>query len=229
MGWLDLILGLVELVLVPATLLGLAMAIFKRRPRLLRRVSVLSVVVGLTVAQPFGVIASKQHGLPRTSTVRVKPTAVHVIAVGGLPLAPFRLYPGGTLSGILKENAPTSTLRARSWLWLPVLTNATTITGMCGTDDTRPCWDPDDPAHRNTLILMRAGHTYWVTIARSLGESGRIVVDPRADTWKLGFGVASPIGLAYWIAVLALFLLARWRGATAPGVPPSTPMTTTTK
>ena len=102
------------------------------------------------------------------------------------------------------ENVPTEELKARSWFWLPMLSNGTKIADICG-NAFEPCWRPEwkdsrsailrnRPATRN-LTVMRDGNRYWVVI-ENLSVSGR-QFRPRFS-WELRPGIASPAGLVYW-------------------------------
>ena len=167
----------------PASLLWLVAAWERPTARGLRRApTVLAVIVGLTVAQPFGVVASKEErASPPPPTDAPQPGApslpepersngedVHVARLFGLvPVLPFRFYQREIFLSGLGENAPNETLRIRSWFWLPVLTNATEVAEACSGDVFTPCWRPG----QQTLTVFREGGTQWATIDNPPGET----------------------------------------------------------
>ncbi len=204
--------------------------------------TVLALVVGLTVAQPFGVIASKKDAAPRPPVYAGNGHSVHVARVFGIPLLRFRLYsrevfwPG--------ENTTTATLRARSWFWLPALTNATQIAETCSNDVLDPCWDPEPGSGTSgsDLTVFRDGGKQWVTIdnpdgrqqekergpcpPETCGAGYRPTPIPDSFNWELRAGIASPAGLVYWALAILLVISARLRrtGPTAShsaGAPPT--------
>lgn len=189
--------------------------------------TLLALVVALTVAQPFGVIASKEDSAPQPPVYAGNGHSVHVARVFGIPLLPFRLYSRGVFwSG---ENAPTATLRARSWFWLPVLTHASEIAETCSSDVLTPCWDPEPGlGHpRADLTVFRDGDKQWVTIdnpggrqeveergpcpAATCGPDYRPTPVPDSFSWELRTAIASPAGLVYWALATLLVITARRR------------------
>jgi hypothetical protein len=113
-------------------------------------------------------------------------------------VVPFELY---SLPDVWYIDTQGVALKARTWMWLPLLTNSSTITRMClGGFDEPPCWDDASGDH---LALWRKGSHYWVGFSPS---------DPGEETgvWSLGFGLASWAGLAYWALAWTLSLLG-WR------------------
>ena len=162
---LDRILGIIEVIAVPVSLWWLVRARLAPTAKRTRRAVVLALVVGLTVAQPFGTVAVPQDRLPPTGARPLQPRSVHVARLFGvLPVLPFSLYPRKDLySG---ENAPSATLRARSWFWLPVLTNSTNIKDMCSPSVDIPCWEPNDvKAYGNPRVLkVYESDGVWVVL-----------------------------------------------------------------
>jgi hypothetical protein len=203
---LDRVLGFAEFFLVGLGLIWLCIAAGRARRRSLLRATVPAALLAVTVAQPFGVVARKTS--PPTAAPAVDhPTHVHIVHAAGIPIAPFRLYPREDLLAGWAENTTSSTLRARSWLWLPVLTNSTRVAGMCDNSTLRPCWGG---TYDDRLVMLRKGRSYWVMFATRNGETGPYHLNEELGVWKLSFGVASPAGLAYWAVAGALSLLG-WR------------------
>lgn len=171
---------------------------------------VLALAVALTVAQPFGVVASKEKAAPRPPPNAANGHSIHVARVFGIPVLPFRLYsrsvfwPG--------ENTPTANLRARSWFWLPALTNATQIAETCS-DSLTPCWNPEPGSGhpQNDLTVFRNGGKQWVTIDNPAGKNSGPARIPDSFSWELRAGIASPAGLAYWAVAGILVITARRR------------------
>lgn len=203
------ILGFAEFLLVPFSLLWLLVALRWRSRRRSRRAVALALILALTVAQPFGVVATDRAAPPRDAH-RVSSTSVHVARLFGvLPVLPFALYHQDNLySG---ENEPTAKLKARSWFWLPILTNATTVTAICGSDS--PCW-PIGRDSRALQLSQRGGNYYATLLDRGTGQlpplAGRM-------TWDLSAGIVSLSGLVYWILLALLLPRVRRAGRKATG------------
>jgi hypothetical protein len=215
---IDTVLGWAEVILVPFSLVWLFVA--WRQPRQnLRAAGILALVLALTIAQPFGIVA-EQSGPPPATAEQRDPTAIHTADVFGIPLMPFALYSRDNLINLF-DGHPTQTLRARSWLWGPLLTNSTKIAAICnesgGPDP--PCWNPGR-RYGNDLTLSQDGDTYWATLDNS-PEPGipPPIFSQTEYTWKLSFGLASPAGLIYWVLAASLFVLAWRRQAQLPAQP----------
>ena len=158
---------------------------------------------------------------PPEEARRTNTDGLHVARLFGVvPVAPFVLYYRDDLLAGLAENTPTATTRARSWFWLPVLTNGTNIADICSNDVFTPCWQPN-PAegappgfpnpYADSLQLARSGGDYWVTITNP-GSAGHPPGQvPDAFTWRLTAGLASPAGLRFWMLAGGLVLAARRR------------------
>jgi hypothetical protein len=203
---LDRVLGFAEFFLVGVSLIWLCIAAGRARRRGLLGATVLAAVLAVTVAQPFGVVA-RRASPPTGATTVDHPTHVHIVHAAGIPIAPFRLYARGDLLAGWAENSPTATVRARSWLWLPVLTNSAQVASMCDNSDLTPCWDDE---FGDRLVALRKGGSYWVTFASRDTETSPFHLNEELGVWKLGFGLASWAGLAYWALAWALSLLG-WR------------------
>ncbi len=173
----------------------------------------LALILALTVAQPFGVIASREKAAPRPPPDAENGDSVHFARVFGIPALPFRLYSRPNL--LQAENAPWATLRARSWLWLPALTNASRIAETCSSDVLTPCWKPERGWGRGQtdLTVFQDGGKQWATIDNPLGRGSGPAPIPDSFTWKLRAGIASPAGLVYWILAAILVITARRRRA----------------
>ena len=202
MGTLALFLGACEFILVPVSVVWLLWAtIIPTRARV-RRALRFAVVIAATVAQPFGIVAAQEPGPPRDAHP-VSPTGIHIDRIAGiLPILPFSLYRENTIIHNDTGSA-RATLKARSWFWLPVLTNGTAIKSICS-DLTQPCWDPSTP-DRSSLQLSEAHGRYYVTLLDPLGPRFGA---PGSYTWELVPGIASIPGLIYWLLLgLAIPLL----------------------
>jgi hypothetical protein len=210
---IDTALAWVEVLLVPFSIGWLLLAWWRPKPGRLRAAAVLALILAVTVAQPFGVVA-EPSGPPPASAEQRDPTTIHTAyLLGVIPIMPFALYSRDDLTKNLFENNPTATLRARSWLWGPLLTNSSKIADICNQSSVfdPPCWQPDRPqsGYRNTLTVSQDGGSYWAT----LHNRGAAVPAPAEFTWKLGWGLASPAGLVYWLLAGGLIVLARRRRA----------------
>ncbi len=217
-------LGAVEYVLVPVSLLGLVWAML-RRSRRARRWSVpLALGLAVTVAQPFGIVANRVAGPPPGAKF-VGSTDVHVARIGGVvPILPFVLYREDIL-GPVGDQSPTARLKARSWLWLPILTNATRIHDICASDVTVPCWSA--ATSRTSIFgtgvsLEEKAGRFYVTLYAPLGPRFRA---PARYTWELAPGIASIAGLIYWalVAVLVPFALVAGRRTEKGALPLTDP------
>ncbi len=204
------VLGFAEFLLVPVSLVWLLVALRWPSRQRSRRATTLALVLAITVAQPFGVVATDRAPPPRDAH-RVSPTSVHVARLFGvLPVLPFVLYHQDNLySG---ENVATAKLKARSWFWLPILTNATTVTGICGGSDS-PCWPIGRDSH--ALQLSQSGDNYYA----SLVDPAHAKEPPfsTSDTWDLSAGIVSLSGLVYWILLALLIPRVRRAGRNATG------------
>jgi hypothetical protein len=162
---LDRILGLLEVVLVPASPLWLCLDGARRR-------SVLTVgVVALTVAQPFGIVATSQSGPPPAGPRKLDPSGVHIARLDGVPVMPFVIYRRQDLLAGFGDSGATATLRARSWFWLPILTNSTNISDLAA------------PWVGEVFGLVEKGDDLWLTLTNpSFGYSQ--FSGPHLLVWK---------------------------------------------
>ena len=111
----------------------------------------------------------------------------------------------------LGENSPQDKLKVRSWAWGPLLTNATTLTDECDGTIEIPCWNANT-AYGEPTELTLADHDGWYLTARASPQGSSSGTPPQpfsAETWKLSIGIASPLGLIYWIIVAWAFLTLR--------------------
>lgn len=203
----DLMLGVFEIVAVPVTLVRLLLACTAHplsRTRL-RRAAIAALVVGMTVAQPFGAVAtaSTSDEFVAGTTTCVSTTGWHVLAAGPIPV-PFHLYVRHHFGDVEDAGDASSWIRVRTWLG--PLTNASDVLGT-----------EDDAGRAVQLCRARSGG-YVVQD----GFSGATAEEARQNlrggryvAARLGFGVASSAGLVYWIAVGALFTVSAIR-AIAP-------------
>ena len=215
MSALDVILGLAEVVFLPLSLVWLARACIRPTSRRVRHATLAALLLAVTIAQPFGMVAHEKAAPALTVPPGSGAETVHLGRVLSVPLLPFRLYAKPRLLAL--ENMPTEELKARSWFWLPILSNGTKIADICG-NAFEPCWRPEwkdsrsailrnRPATRN-LTVMRDGSRYWVVI-ENVSVSGR-QFRPRFS-WELRPGITSPAGLVYWGLAGALIASARRR------------------
>ncbi len=202
------VLGLLEFFLVPASIAWLCAAPFSRSRRSARWSIGLAILLALTVAQPFGIVATPQAA-PPAGAHQVDATSVHVVRAGGsLPVMPFVLYREDYVwSG---ENAPTAMLKARSWFWLPILTNATTVDRICADDVLQPCFGNahEEYAAESNLRLAQSGGTYYATLLNP--GASRAPNVPTSYTWKLAPGIASSSGVVYWLLIAVLIPIVVW-------------------
>jgi hypothetical protein len=213
------VLGWVEAILVPVSLIWLIVCWHSPRRRA-RYAVVLALVLGLTLAQPFGLVVSDEGGrAPPRDARSADPAGVHGARLFGvIPVMSFTVYRDENLCFPSCENIATASLEARSWAWLPPLTNSTTITDLCVGGGGPPCWDPDarTRGRRSSLGLAGADGTWWATVRDDAPSSTGV-----AGTWELRPGIASWAGVAYWIvagALIVALLQARRRSPPAdPG------------
>jgi hypothetical protein len=202
------VLGIAEVLLVPVSILWLLLASVRpSRARAWRSIG-LAAGVALTVAQPFGVVAGERSA-PPAGARPVNPTSIHVARLAGfLPTLPFTLYHEDYI--VSGENGPTAALKARSWFWLPVLTNATTIKDICSNNVvSTPCWGSDGRAYdypTNLRLSEKAGR-YYVTLLNPAARNYS-PYDRTSYTWELAPGLASPAGLIYWVVLAVLIPVA---------------------
>lgn len=193
------VLGWVEAIVAPVSVLWLIGCLALQWQA--RWAVALAVALAITLAQPFGIVVIETDRRPPVDTKGADPTAVHVARVLDVPVLPFVLYRDDNFV-IEGDTAASTSLHARSWLWLPLLTNSTEVTPMCfGSGDGAPCWEPDDPTTGKLRLAEKDGN-WWVSIRNPPYE---------AYTWKLTAGLASVAGLIYWIVTGLLLVSLRYR------------------
>lgn len=226
---IDQVLGVVELVLVPFSVVWLAAAVVQRGRRATGPL-VLAAVLALTIAQPFGLkaVPLSSSGLVSGGVVREDAAAVHSVKLLGVPVFGFKPYtrdlwnPNGGDGG-----EPPTALKVRTWVWPGILWSSTKVEELCG-NKVQPCWDPDDdPAGtRSRLQLLRSGDGDWrYLILRADGRRPEPVAagEPldrfNGGRYELRPGIVSTAGLAYWglVAMLATALLLRRRQSLSAG------------
>jgi hypothetical protein len=156
----------------------------------------LGLVVALTVAQPFGVVAQAESAAPSPpAQARVAPTAAQESLAGPLR---FRLVRSPTVYGGGGDSSdPPEDLRVESSVAGWFVRNRAYVTGLCGV-----VFNPCPRSHRD-IWIGRQDHS-WVLWIKGDPHSPRY---PAAFQWRLKFGVASLSGLAYWLLYFALALL----------------------
>lgn len=207
MSALDGFLAVAEIVLVALSLYALVAVCVAPSRAWVRRATIAAAITALTVAQPFGVVATRERGVPPPRAARSSPGGVHTLrAFGFLPI-PYVLYSRDRLWR--SDTSPRSDARARSWLWAPVLTNASDIAGTCASVFV-PCWASNGYGSKSLQIAQDGGET-WAVFRNP--ESNRFAPGqvPSAFTYKLSFGLASPAGLVYWVVAFSLVVVARIR------------------
>jgi hypothetical protein len=204
-AFLDLVLGLAEVVLVPLTLLWLVAEAIALRPLRLRKAAVLTAVTAATVAQPFGVRAVAAPPAPRSAAAG-DVEAVHVARVAGLPLFGFRLYSRNIIYPA--ENVAPASLKARSWLWPGLLLSGARIRDVCG-DIRDPCWDTSGERRGSVapsaVRLRRADGSWLLHLRPARGETDPLRRSFGQPTdYRLSVGVTSWVGVVYWYAAGSL-------------------------
>lgn len=208
MSALDRVLAVAEIVLVALSLYALVAACIARSRRWARRATIAAVVTAITVAQPFGVVATREHGAVPPAATRSSPEGVHTLRAFGFLPVPYVLY---SRDRVWKsDTGPHSDARARSWLWAPVLTNASAVAGTCASDAFVPCWGKSGYGSKSLQIADDGGET-WAVFSNPDSRFHPAGQVPSAFTFKLGFGLASPAGLVYWAVALGLVVVARLR------------------
>lgn len=239
MKTLDFALGAAEGILVTVSVVLLLVSVFAPTPRRFRRALWLSLLTAVTVAQPFGVVASGQSQLPPADAKPLSTQGIHVAWLFGVvPVLPFALY---DREDPIEYEHKELTLRARSWFWLPVLTNSTDIQHICNDENVHvPCWESSPNPHTfynaNTLSVVTKDGQIWATLFHAhyeLRGPAPTYTPPRPPTytplatWKLEPGIASRAGVVYWAWVVLLLPLTRLRlkrRVNRQGCPPMTPI-----
>lgn len=174
----------------------------------------LAAVTALTVAQPFGMRVTEVGRTPSSPAVKPPtaeerrragdPAATHRIELAGVRAFDFVLHRRDIFSPLagLGECCPAKqSLRARSWLRPGLLTHGSDVARMCGATSDTPCWSgrrrPPDPA----LQLWQRSGDWYVSLAVRSEEPGPPLV------WRLGMGVVSTPGLAFWLVASGLVAL----------------------
>jgi hypothetical protein len=228
--WLDVLLGVAELLLVPASVVYLAMAVFRPSRRRAMAALALAGVLALTLAQPFGVksepITPEEFAAGNPQPAEAE--AVHSVRVLGVPVFGFRPYRGLTVEPyqpILRRGQTGIWLKIRSWVWPGLLTNGSKVAFVCE-DSVAPCWTPEgeaEPTGRPSKLDLVQADGEWRYHVRS--PSGGLPQLPD-KTGSFGFyrlspGIVSWIGLLYWIALPAfagaVILSLRRRSSAEPG------------
>jgi hypothetical protein len=174
----------------------------------------LALVVGLTVAQPFGVQAVPVNGVPHGAR-RVDQRTEHSIDVVGVPLFRFEFYARRLFYlDDPPHGGPPYALRIRSWAWPAELTNATTVTepntgyGVgCLSPEDRAFGDPRPlpgyPCQEGGLELWRAADGDWFVRALVRNTRTRPATPKVVQTWRLETGIVSLFGTIYWLVAAA--------------------------
>ncbi len=169
----------------PLALAYLAVAAIRGGRGRTLRAGVLALLVGLTVAQPFGVKAKRidPDGGGRAEAV----DAWHRLGAWR-----FQAYRRPIVG--LNENGPSHWLKVRSSLLVPgLLTNGAKVARLCGQDG-EPCWTGSGEL---ALSQDAGGWRYDVLAGRQAGAR------PVA-AYRLGTGVVSRAGVAFWVLAVAL-------------------------
>lgn len=209
-------LGAFEVVAVPVTLVWLLLAATDpTRRRRLRPPVAAALVVGCTVAQPFGAVATPitSDRFVADASSCVSATGWHRLSVGAIPVA-FHLYIRHHFGDVEDAGDASSWVRVRTWLG--PLTNGTDALGT------------EDDAGR-TLQLCRTRSGGYLVQDQFYGHTEAELENsnPLADHYvaaRLSFGVASAAGLTYWIAagvLLATCGMRTWGPALRRGRAPS--------
>jgi hypothetical protein len=220
-GTLDYILGVVGFLGAFFSVLWLVILWLGHDRDKLRAVLVFSLVLAVTITQPFGLVAHRHAALPANAR-RVGTTSVHVASVLGIPAIPFAVYSRNDLDE--GDQQATASARVRSWFWLPLLTNGTFVTDMCSSTVGTPCWDPTYPPEANNLQLFDADGRYYVRLFKPASVLGPNPAPAGYLVWQLSPGIASVVGLIFWECLAVLIPGAVWsyrdrRPRTRPGIP----------
>lgn len=173
----------------PAALAYLAVAALRGGRARTARAAVLAVVVGLTVAQPFGVRATRidPGGGGRSEAV----DAWH--RIGTFRFQAYRraiVYLNG------ESGDPTDWLKVRSSLLVPgLLTNGAKLDRLCGTSG-RPCWTGS-----GELQLRKDGDGWRYEVLDGRRPGAKPVA-----AYRLSTGIVSPAGLGFWVLAVALLM-----------------------
>jgi hypothetical protein len=200
----DRTLGVIEFAAVLVTLAVSVRALRRPSRRRALTATLLAAVCGMTVAQPFGITTDELDAPADDLPIIAEhtdgpPTGVHTMWVAGVLPVPVVLYQRGDVLAGLSENTPTKSLRARSWLWPGVLTNASEVAATCSNDIFTPC-----PGGAVVTRLHRDGHHLVVTITNPYAEGHDPDTVPDVFRYRLGFGITSITGVVYWLLAAAV-------------------------
>jgi hypothetical protein len=195
----DDVLGGIEVLLVALSVWWLAEAAAKRDRRRGKRAAVVGALVGLTLAQPFGVratsvrVAAVEPGMEQRA-----PDQVHSMDVLGIPLVAFRPTTGKVYRVAGEIGDPDTWVKVRSWIWPALLTNATKVTERHGRGD------------RESVQLWQTKSGWRLQVS-----------DPQAasptKSYRLSFGVVSETGAVYWFVWPLLAVVVAIRSPTETG------------
>lgn len=194
MDHVDRLLGLLEYVLVAASVgLMVCALVWPSRQRLALLSTGLVAMLAVTVAQPFGLTVHRSGPAP-TNARAVATDKTHVYRDGPVGF-PYRIYVRDEPD--LAENRPRSTLRVRTWAWLPLLTNSTKISSLCG-GEAPLCYYPGGAYTGSRLSVATRPGSVWVSLRQQSSPNAPCRPRCRVLTWKLSVGIASYPGLAFW-------------------------------
>jgi hypothetical protein len=194
------------------------LALAVRRPTRTAALGALGVclAVGLTVAQPFGMTSERlsKARFYEPGMTRVDATAEHSSSLAGVLPLHFRLEREGIASVNGEGGDPTHQLVARSHLLPGVLVHSTEVTELCGPLGS-PCWDPRGRLPTPDVLQMwRTPDGDWrLRVLADVDQPGAPPPFPihRFYGWQIEPGIASPLGLIYWLVAIpaAIFLALR--------------------
>jgi hypothetical protein len=203
----DVVLALVEFVLVITAVLSLLAYARGSAPW---PALAFAILVGITVAPPFGLRATPTSVTSPSQRGVVDPAQTHRLDVAGLSVVEFKLYSREIWRLAGEGGYPTHSLRVRSWIEPLLAINGTTITEMCGVV-TNPCGESGDdkPASNPNGIDLFQTDGRWHVRTSSAGNDS-MTGRKNVDEWELSFGVVSVVGAAFWILVALSTAVAVW-------------------
>jgi hypothetical protein len=196
-GGTDLVLAGLETVGCAVTLIWLfSVAVFRPEQRL-RTPILAAAVLAVTVAQPFGTTSKVVRSIPSSAE------AVSVSQTHRAGLLQFHVAAQDEVRST-GENDFRESIRARSSLWGPFLLHSTRVSGACRDLIDPPCVHHQTEVLRGELTLYRDEDEYWLvdsypgTFERGSGRHQHVYI------WRLSTGIASWVGVCYWLAIVAL-------------------------
>jgi hypothetical protein len=213
MSWstLETLLRVAEVILFPASLIFLAVAL-SSRGRLLWPALALALVVGLTLNFPWGLVATpmgEQQFYAHAHPEKGDSKSARHFKVAGLPASfvPYSRPAGGS-----EFSSPTGQLRVRYWLGPGLATGRTAITDLCRVTF-EPCWFGNDrsyPGNTSRLEVWKSDDSHYRLRVHNGDDQAP---GAKFNGWELRYGwlgsISHTIFWSLFLLLLGLGLLPR--------------------